>query len=480
MNDKYPLLGSARWADDSSAIGQHLPAYQGVGQGKGHQPMADNTAHFTQTNPCESAPLEDSLRITSDHPVRWIVVGQLLDAKNRRILKNAHLVYDCSRILSVGAEAPDPSVLNGQKSPNSTLPDFTVMPGLIEGHSHTFLEGAELEADKRADYQKQDPECLYEKAEARLHVLARMGIIAMRDGGDKDRVGLRLSQLTASENCPAFAARVFSPGAGIHRQGRYGSFFGKPLEDHPDIEACVQARSGEGADHIKIVPTGIINFAKGLVTAKPQFSIEEIRKFKRAAASLNKHLMAHASGDVGVGYAIEGGVDTVEHGFFITDEQLARMRDQSISWVPTFTPVQEQVDHADIMGWEGATLDNLKQILENHSRSLQKAIAMGVNVLVGSDSGSCGVAHGAGLFYEMELLENAGMPTLDILCQATHGNNVALTNRQPYGSLEAGCLSRFIITRNNPLDSVRNLFLDKWVVFDGAADSSSTVSVENL
>ncbi len=421
-----------------------------------------------------------ALRITRENPFRWIVVGQLLDVKNRRVLKNAHLVYDQNRILHAGAEAPEAAILNGQKAPDLSLPEYTAMPGLIEGHSHTFLEGAELAAEKRGDYQKQDPQLLYEKAEARLHTLARLGVIAMREGGDKDQVGLRLSMLTASEDCPPFTARVFSPGAGIHRQGRYGSFFGKPLEEHTDIESCVRARVAEGADHIKIVPTGIINFAKGLVTAQPQFSAEEIRQFKKAARSQQKHLMAHASGDVGVGNAIEGGADTVEHGFFITGEQLGRMRDLAVSWVPTFAPVQEQMDHSDIMGWTGETLDHLKRILENHARSLQKALEIGVNVLVGSDSGSYGVAHGTGLFYEMELLENAGMPALDILCQATHGNNEALTNRQPYGSLEAGLKPRFIVTKNDPLETTRNLVLEKWVVFDGEAESSAKVRLENL
>ena len=421
-----------------------------------------------------------SLRITPENPVRWIVVGRLLDAKNRRVLKNAHLVYDRGRILSVGIEPPDPAILDGKRSPDLSLPEDTAMPGVIEGHSHTFLEGAELAAEKRADYQKQDPQWLYEKAEARLHVLARLGVIAMRDGGDKDQVGLRLSRLTASKACPAFTAQVFSPGAGIHRQGRYGSFFGKPLEDYPNIESCVLAREAEGADHIKIVPTGIINFAKGQVTAKPQFSVEEIRHFKLAANKVQKHVMAHASGDEGVGCAIEGGVDTVEHGFFITDDQLAKMRDRAISWVPTFTPVQEQLDHADLMGWTGETLDHLKTILENHARSLQKALALGVNVLVGSDSGSCGVAHGTGLFYEMELLEKAGMPSLDILCQATHGNNQALTNRQPYGSIEPGFKPRFLLTKNCPMVTVRNLLQEKWVVFDGEAETSSTLNLQSL
>jgi len=407
-------------------------------------------------------------------------VGRILDTKNKRVLTNAHLVYNKTRILYAGVETPAADILHGQTTPDISLSDHTALPGLIEGHSHTFLEGAELNVDKRATYQKNDSETLYQEAEKRIHTLGQLGIIAMRDGGDKDHVGLRLSKLTANGDGPPFTARVFSPGAGIHRQGRYGAFFGRPLENYPSIESCVQACVEEGADHIKIVPTGIINFSKGLVVAKPQFSVEEIQQFKNAARSYHKHLMAHASGDVGVGYAIDGGVDTVEHGFFITDDQLKKMRDKGISWVPTFTPVQEQVDHADIMGWAGETLDNLKKILENHARSLQKAIALGVNVLVGSDSGSCGVAHGTGLVREMELMENAGMPTLDILCQATHGNNNLLTNQQPYGSLEKDFKPRFILTKNNPLETVKNLYLDRIVLFDGEVRDTATVRADNL
>ncbi|MDD5349616.1 MAG: amidohydrolase family protein [Chthoniobacteraceae bacterium] len=421
-----------------------------------------------------------SLAITDADPLRWIVAGQLLDAKNRRVLQNAHLVYTRERIVYVGAEAPSAAVVNGKKTPDLALPDYTAMPGLIEGHSHVFLEGAELDIERRTAYLKQDSQTLYQRAENRVRTLARLGIIAMRDGGDNERVGLRLSRLSASKNRPPYMANVFSPGAAIHRRGRYGSFFGKPLEDHPDIESCVQARVSEGADHIKIVPTGIINFAKGAVVAKPQFSVEEIQQFKRAACAHGKHLMAHASGELGVDYAIDGGVDTLEHGFFITDGQLAKMRDRAISWLPTLTPVQAQVDNAEVMGWEGQTLDNLKRILENHARSIQEALALGVNVLVGSDAGSCGVAHGTGLLREMELLEAAGMSTADILYQATYGNHRALTNQHPVGSLEETFKPRFLLTKNNPLETVKNLALERVVLFDGAAESNAGIGLGDL
>lgn len=421
-----------------------------------------------------------SLRVTPDHPTRWIVVGKLLDTTNRRVLTHAHLIYNSTQILHVGNEQPTAALTAGRQGPDLMLEDYTALPGLIEGHSHTFLEGAELAAGKRGDYQKQDPDTLYQMAASRLHILARLGIIAMRDGGDKDRVGLRLSRDTAPERCPPFTARVLSPGGGIYRHGRYGGFFGTPVEDHASIESCVQARVAEGADHIKIVPTGIIHFAKGAVTAKPQFEVAEIRQFRQAAHAHQRHLMAHASGEIGVGHAIDGGVDTLEHGFFISDSQLAQMRDKDIAWVPTFSPVQEQVDHAAIMGWDAPTLDHLRRILDNHARSLQIALALGVTVLVGSDSGSCGVAHGTGLLYEMELLEMAGMPTLDILCQVTRGNSRRLLGGARCGSLEAGYEPRFILTAADPLATVRHLQHERLVVFDGAADTSANVCLANL
>ena len=425
-------------------------------------------------------PTSSQLQLNAEEPPRWIVVGRLLDARKRRILKNAHLLYNRQQILHVGENPPPANLLDGRHAPDQTLSDYTAIPGLIEGHSHIFLEGAEMDADKRKAYQQQDPETLYQLAETRLRTLACLGIIAMRDGGDKDGVGLRLSELTNTGTPPPFLSQVFSPGAGINRKGRYGSFFSKPVEDHNSPADCVRDRVDAGADHIKIVPTGIINFTKGEVVAKPQFSTEDIREFKQAALDHHKHLMAHASGRTGVGYAIEGGVDTVEHGFFISDDQLTRMRDLSISWVPTFTPVQKQVDHAKFMGWSDEIVGNLKRILDNHANSLTKAVEMGVNVLVGSDAGSYAVGHGSGLFDEMELLEKAGMPTLDILCQATHGNNQALTGGQSFASLEAGFAPRFILTRNNPLETVANLKRERLVVFDGAVADSSTASLAGM
>lgn len=425
-------------------------------------------------------PLETSslLATSAACPRRWLVVGKLLDTRHRRVLAKAHLVYDAKQILHCG-EAPPGADLVAGLTPLQ-LPEFTALPGLIDGHTHVTFGGGELDAAKRTAYQKQDAETLRRLAEQRIQIVGQLGVAAIRDGGDKDGVGLALSRLTAGTEAPGFSARVFSPGAGIHRRGRYGAFFSRPVEDYADFDACVQGRAEEGADHIKIVPTGIINFAQGAVVAPPQFQTAEVAQFKSAAGARGKQLMAHASGALGIDAAIEGGADSIEHGYFITDEQLAKLRDRGTAWLPTFVPVQEQLEHADVMGWDAAVRDNLRRILENHARSLQRALTLGVNVLVGSDAGSCGVAHAEGLLREMELMQAAGMSALEVLCQATFGNQRSLPVQAGLGWFEAGRLSRFMLTEHDPLESVAALQRPRYVVFDGQVSETAKVSREGL
>lgn len=265
----------------------------------------------------------------------WLRVGTLLDGTSAQPLRNAHIVYDCEQILYVGADTPRRELLNpDQHAPDSDLADYTLLPGLIDAHTHLFLEGGELDLDKRSAYLNQTPDDLLRSARARLEKIVRLGVIALRDAGDKHGVGLTLSRLNESANRPLMPY-VDSPGAAIHHHGRYGSFMAEPMRDCGTPRDCVVARVTAGADRIKLIATGIINFKKGAVTTAPQMTTDEIRELVAAAKDFGKQTLAHASGDDGIERVIEGGVDSVEHGFFVRDDQLARMRDRQIAWVPT-------------------------------------------------------------------------------------------------------------------------------------------------
>lgn len=411
---------------------------------------------------------------TDDRRV-WLRVGTLLDGVSTVPMLNANVVYDRKSILYAGEDLPPRDLLNAShKEPDHDLPQYTLLPGFTDAHTHFFLEGGELDPDKRSAFLRQSPAELLEHAKRRLERLVRLGVIATRDAGDKDGVGLALSKLYAGAGRPLMPY-VDSPGAAIHHRGRYGAFMAEPFEDCLTPRQCVEARVKAGADRIKLIPTGIINFKKGAVTAAPQMSTERIAEFVAAAKSFGKQTLAHASGDKGIDHVIDGGVDSIEHGFFVRDDQLARMRDREIAWVPTFAPVQKQVDHADWMGWDTHVVGNLKKILDAHAESLVKAHTIGVQVIAGADAGSYGVAHGLGLLYELELMQRAGLSPLAVINSATAAGSKRLAFKEKFGQIRPGFLSRFILTRHSPLNDVANMRKERIVVFDGAVFATGEV-----
>jgi len=438
---------------------------------------------------------------SATHPI-WLHVGTLLDGTSTAPRRDAHGVFNAREILFVGADGATPPrelLRAAQTTPDVTAPDATLLPGLIEAHAHLFLEGGELNLDARSAYLKQPPDALLAAAMTRLPKLVRLGITAVRDAGDKDGVGLAISRLYKTTHPTALAGGpsvsggqlnrslleeggpcastvggvrplmpyLDSPGAAIHHAGRYGGFMADAIENHASLRAVVEARVAAGADRIKLIPTGIINFRKGAVTTEPQMTTAEVAEIVAAARSFDRQAFAHASGDTGIDRAIDGGVDSVEHGFFVRDDQLVKLRDRQIAWVPTFAPVQEQVDHADQMRWDATIVDNLRRILDQHARSLVRAHDLGVLIIAGSDAGSVGVAHGTGLLHELELMERAGLPALAVINAATGTSAARLHYKENFGRIAPNARSRFIIAHHSPLSTVSNLRRTRHVVFDG-------------
>jgi imidazolonepropionase-like amidohydrolase len=213
--------------------------------------------------------------------------------------------------------------------------------------------------------------------------------------------------------------------------------------------------------------SGVIDFEKGRVGVPAPMSAAEVRTLCAAARARGRAAFAHASGAEGIENALAGDVESVEHGFFVTHEQLARMRDRRIAWVPTFAPVRAQLELADVLGWRPPTIDHVRRILDEHAESLRHAAETGVVVLAGSDAGSIGVAHGRGLLRELELMERAGMRSLDVLNSATGVSASHLGLDHQLGCLRTGRRPRMILTERDPLESVTHLGQDAIRLFDG-------------
>jgi imidazolonepropionase-like amidohydrolase len=190
-----------------------------------------------------------------------------------------------------------------------------------------------------------------------------------------------------------------------------------------------------------------------------------------AAHALGRETRIHCSGHDGVRNCIAARVDTIEHGFFIDRDQLARLRDLDIAWVPTFAPVHFQWEQGRSLGWSEPVRTNLRRILDDHAARLRDAAEMGVRIIAGSDAGSHGVPHGYGFFTELELMEAAGLSTLQVLRAATGTSAGRLGLREDQGRLRIGARSRFLLTEAPVLESVRHLRQPSTVVFDHAVFS---------
>lgn len=426
--------------------------------------------------PKRSNDLDDLARLSKARRV-WLRVGALIDGQSDRPLHNANIIFDAAAIHSVGAEANIP----GQAAPDLVLADCTALPCLIEAHAHMFLDGAPIESAQREQYLREQPDWMLARARQRWSRILRCGIGAVRDAGDRHGVGLALAAEAKARSGQASEPFIDSPGAAIFHRGRYGAFMGEPLEDHAGPEQCVAARVAAGADRIKLLVSGIINFQVGRVTVAPQMPAEEVAALTRAAARHGRQSFAHASGVEGIANSIEGGVTTVEHGFFIVHDQLARMRDAQIGWAPTFAPVQVQLDRAVELGWNQTVQDHLRRIIESHRQMLHEAHVMGVKIIAGSDAGSCGVPHGVGFLRELCHMQSAGVPPIAVLRAATGVSAATLNFAEPIGRIAPGCRARFILTRHDPLATVANLQKDKTILFDGTAiQCDGEISLDGL
>ena len=211
----------------------------------------------------------------------WLRVGQLIDGQSSQPIRRANIVFDATGIRFVGNAEQTPPVdllKEDQFSPDAVLDQVTMLPTLIEAHAHLFLDGAPIDFAQREQYLKQDGATLLTRARSRWKKILAAGVGTVRDAGDKNGVGWALACESKRQSEGARATPyIDSPGAAIHHKGRYGSFMGAPIEDHASPADCVAARVRDGADRIKLLVSGIINFKEGRVTAAPQMPVEEVR-----------------------------------------------------------------------------------------------------------------------------------------------------------------------------------------------------------
>lgn len=217
------------------------------------------------------------------------------------------------------------------------------------------------------------------------------GITFVRDGGDALGVSMRAKEL-ASEYGIDYRTPIFA----IHKEGHYGSIVGKSFATMREFHDRVLEAKNAGADFIKIMTTGIMDFnAHGAVTGTP-LDAAEVKEMVHIAHEEGLAVMSHTNGNYGVQAALSAGVDSLEHGNYMNEESLVMFAESDTVWVPTLVTVR------NLLGDGRYEDDALKPIVESAEENIRKAFQLGVKVALGSDAGAYRVIHGKGIQDEVQ------------------------------------------------------------------------------
>ena len=256
-----------------------------------------------------------------------------------------------------------------------------------ECHAHIIMDGVNYR--RAVDIHKNGPDDQIIKAH--LKAYQDKGITFVRDGGDALGVSLR-----AKEIAPEYGIDYRTPVFAIHKEGHYGSIVGKSFATMREFHDRVLEAKKAGADFIKIMTTGIMDFnAHGAVTGTP-LDAAEVKEMVHIAHEEGMNVMSHTNGDYGVQAAVEAGVDSLEHGNYMNEDSLAMLAQSHTVWVPTLVTVR------NLMG-DGRYEDEvLWPIIESAKENVRKAFQLGIKVAPGSDAGAYRVLHGQGIQDEMD------------------------------------------------------------------------------
>jgi imidazolonepropionase-like amidohydrolase len=210
-----------------------------------------------------------------------------------------------------------------------------------------------------------------------------LGYEYLRDGGDRWGVGKRARELAAERGI------VYrTPLAPLCKAGHYGAFIGQKYENFKEYGQMVREHRRRGADFIKIMISGLMDFDRFGVLTEDGLPDGEIRELIHIAHEEGFAVMAHANGARVIRAAAEAGVDSVDHGAYADEEALAAMAEMGTVWVPTVSTVGNLLGKGRFDDLAVAT------ILENALENIGAFARMGGAVAVGSDAGAWAVGHG--------------------------------------------------------------------------------------
>lgn len=407
----------------------------------------------------------------------WTVIraGSLIDGKSDKPRRDQVIIIRGNHVESVSdaASAKIPAGANVIDQSKST-----VLPGLIDSHTHIFLQG---EDPAQGGYDANILNAPIALRAARATVAARraleQGFTTLRDveteGAGYGDIGIK----QAIEQGYIPGPRMFVSTRAISTTGGY------PLEGYaPELEmpkgvqivdGPVEARKAareqldHGADWIKVYMTHRSWVGKnGELVSQPTLTVEELRAIVDETHGWGKKVACHVYSGIGLHRALDGGCDSIEHGLALDDAAIAQMLKQGTWLVPTLSVYYLDWAPAD-------TPDGQRDRLRAsaHEESFKKALKSGVKIVFGTDMG--GIPWTEPIAQEFSRMTDFGMPPMDAIQSATSRAAVMLDMEGKIGIVAPGAFADIVAVTGDPLHDIKTLENVRFVMKDGKVFKSS-------
>jgi imidazolonepropionase-like amidohydrolase len=384
-----------------------------------------------------------------------IKAGQLVDVRGGRVLANQAILIEGDRIKEVG----DMATVSGHAPANARIIDLsnaTVLPGLIDCHVHLTMDLGSI----ATAYTISTPrEALIGAKNARLTLDA--GFTTVRNLAASGYSDIALRDAINAGDVPG--PRMSASGPAIGPTGGHADESGLAPEFHykadgiaDGVEAVI-AKTREnmkyGADCIKIMSTGGV-LSKGDDPEAGQYSDEEMRAIITEAHRLHRKVAAHAHGASGMKQAILAGIDSIEHGTFINDENIKLMKERGTYLVPTLYLTDWFMENYKRIGVPQYMVDKANVVMPIMRQNAAHAFKSGVKVAFGTDAAV--YPHGLNA-REFAVYVKLGMTPMQAIQTATVNAADLLGWADRIGAIEAGKFADIIAVTGDPTKDVTTL-----------------------
>ena len=389
--------------------------------------------------------------------------GHMLDVKTGKLLSDQIILIDDGKITSSGsaAEIKIPSA-----STRIDLPNSTILPGLIDAHTH-------LTMDPRFGYDRLSisipRQALIGARNARLTLLA--GFTTVRNVGAYGFSDVALRDAINAGDIPG--PRILASGPFIGITGGHCDNNMLPYEYHATYDgvadgiAAVQHQVREnikyGADLIKVCATGGV-LSLGDNPQHSQYTLEEMKTIVSEAHRLGRKVAAHAHGAEGILWATQAGVDSIEHGSYIDDAGIAAMKEHGTYLVPTLYVTDWMLDASEAARLPPPLMAKAREIAPIARKNIAHAFASGVKVAFGTDAAV--YPHGLNA-REFAVMVKLGLTPLAAIQAATINAADLLGWSGKVGTLDSGAWADIIAVDADPLKDVTTLEHVKFVMKNG-------------